>query len=141
MKKFFAVAAVLTVVLCMSAQDAFARHGGGQRGGRGGQSVNPSGYNYRAQAMQQQQMQQHMRYRYRHGGNGGQNGVMQQSRFGTGGCFQQPQINGLPTGNADQNRWMYQQRMQNRARLGQAGNGAQSGAANKNMTRDQPRLR
>jgi hypothetical protein len=138
MKKFLAVAAVVTVVCCLSSQKAFARRGGSQRGGRGGQSMNAFGNNLRAQAMQQQQMQQQMRYRYRYGGNGGRNGLMQQSRFGTGNWSQ---ISGQPTGSLNQNRWMYQQRIQNDARSGQAGNGARNGAAHRNMNRNQFRSR
>jgi len=141
MKKCLAVAAVVTVVCCLSAQDAFARRGGGQRGGRGGQTPNAFGYNYRTQAMQQQQMQQQMRYRHRYGGHGGQNGVMQQSPLGTGFYVPQTQINGQPVGNAHQYQWMYQQRMQNGARSVQPGNGVPSGAANRNMYRNQFRSR
>ena len=94
MKKLLAVAAVLIIVACMSTQDAFARRGGGQRGGRGGQSVNPFAYGYQAQAMQQRQIQGQMRHRYRQGDFSCRNGMMQQPGSGDGVYSRQPQMDG-----------------------------------------------
>ena len=138
MKRSSAITAVLTIVLCICAQDTFARRGGGQRGGRRGQSYTPFARNYRAQAMQQQQMQQQVWYQHRHGG---QNGMMRQSRFGIGGYLPQLQMNGQHGDNAAWNSRMYQQRTQESVRSRQADTRARNGAANGNMTQRRPRRR